>query len=1232
MSRLAATFGVLAWCLAVADVASAQLTVTVTDISPDRSTISDADAASGGRVNRLGVDASTPARVYAASEWGGIFRSTDNGVTWTHLDGHVPTVTSDVKVDPTNSNRVYATSFYDGRVNSRSGINVSTDAGTTWTHPASATPPLNFCATATRRSEPAAFRIAIDPANANHVLVGTNCGLAISNDAGVTWTFVDPTPTDAANDIRDVIVHHGGIIDVCGADGHLRSTDGGTTWTTSTTSPLPSGRCSLAVSPDESYVLFAVVGTSIFESDDGGQTWPGTYVNPSPQGRIPFVATNKRGGANYDLWFGDVRLHRGTCTTPSPATTGGAQRCNASGSWAGPFTRTAGAHDDSGDIAFATGVTSNACPRFFSSDGGVFRNTTTTSPGCHTPTWAQPTVTPHGLWNFTMSGAPRAGAQPEDIYLGNQDNGTFGTTTAGAPSVTWNSQTCCDGFDSAGDGTRAFTTVCCFSPGRATLLFNSAPGLTTSGPPQINTYPPGNMRSFEHLEGILTFATDQYVIATTTGVFVTQNIGAASIVWTQLGAGNSPAGACGVQVSMPGTTPTFFVKSGGCDADRAATLWRYQGTAAGGTWQQVPSPAGGGGFGVFAVDHSNPQRLIASQIGGASGPRMLMTLNGGTTWSALPALDGMMTGSGVFQYLNQSGPTLVVNGAGMVFNGYPQPTMVAIDPSDPDIVVAGGADSGVFISTNGGSRWQLVTDPFSPGTSGTPHIPRPYYAHFDHDPPGGDINLFIGTRGRGAWRLTFKKVDMPEIQVPSAPVFTAACVGDKQLATLNVCNTSAGDLVVSGITSSNPEFAVVAPSAGFPATISHDFCFPFEVAFTPTAPGTRSTDLTINSNDPNFPALTVTATANVGQATAVAVVADTGNFGEFCPMPNAFRDLSVTIDNRGTCPLLITAIASSAGEFQVPQVLTFPVSVAPGANIELPVRFQPTSAGAKNATITVSTNDPTSPKVIAVNGSAPPPYVCSPPLFTAIDGAIGPTFGTGRTGNYTVNTAGRFLGSFGPNRRFGVQVQGEYMFYPGRQEGQIDTALLYRRGVWQVSVGGSFKDANLRAEVFPGTLSEVTASVDGLLPSIRFGLFGAKGLKETDVVGSSETPPALGLPIVVTERVAHTVDALGGTVQFALVPGVWWLDANGALLHRYTPGAGNTGGAAVRVSRQVFPWLVGMAQLDVNESFIGANTVGTITFGVTIGRWPKPQDFSNPVNPLGTLLPRLHYEVFDRVR
>ena len=133
--------------LAAAAPAGAQLSVTVRDISPDRSThdpwirtarpaaassrsapIARRRVASGRRANGAGCGgATTTAR------------------TGPHIPSHVPMATWDVEVDPTNSNRVYATSFYDGRVNSRAGINVSTDGGTTWTHPATATPPANFC-------------------------------------------------------------------------------------------------------------------------------------------------------------------------------------------------------------------------------------------------------------------------------------------------------------------------------------------------------------------------------------------------------------------------------------------------------------------------------------------------------------------------------------------------------------------------------------------------------------------------------------------------------------------------------------------------------------------------------------------------------------------------------------------------------------------------------------------------------------------------------------------------------------------------------------------------------------------------------------------------------------------------------------------------------------------------------------------------------------------------------
>jgi photosystem II stability/assembly factor-like uncharacterized protein len=716
---------------------------TLTDVSPTSSSLHavNPNGASGGRVN--GLARATATTYYAAGEWGGLYRTTDAGSTWSRLDAYLPVATWDVEVSPADPKRVFATSFFDGRVKSLAGIGVSLDGGATWSRPATATPSATGCTDAARREEPSAFGIGIDPANAQNVYIGTNCGLGISTDAGTTWRFVDPTPSTPADDIWDVVVHHSGIVDVCGDDGHLRSTDRGTTWTTASNlfSALPSGRCSIAASPDEAHVLFAVSGVRIFESDDGGATWANRYANRASQGRIPFVATNQRAGAGFDLWFGDVSLFRASCTTPSTPAPGGGDRCPPAEQWAGPFTRTAGGHDDVGDIAFAAAAAgADGCPVLYSSDGGVYVNTVTTSPGCHTPKWNQPKVTPRGLWLFGMDGADRSGATSEDLYFGAQDNGTFASRNAGA---TWTNRECCDGFDASASTSSILYTVCCFNPAPATRFFLRGPGMTGGG--LLPTPPPGRLTGFRPLDVVDRFGPDDYIVATDAGVFVTTDITANPVVWTQLGAATSPASACGVRAAGPAATPTFYVQAGieGCSGRRPDQVFRYTGLAAGNTWQPVRPPGNTGGFGVFAVDRANPARLAASHLR-PSAVDMVFSTDSGQTWTVNAALNARMTASGAFRMQTRRGPT---NFTG--FNGYPQPTLVAFDPGDQNTIVAGAADAGVFLSIDRGQSWRAMTD--NSGTPGNPIIPRPWFAYFDRE--GGATHIYVGTQGRGLWRI-----------------------------------------------------------------------------------------------------------------------------------------------------------------------------------------------------------------------------------------------------------------------------------------------------------------------------------------------------------------------------------------------------------------------------------------------------------------------------------------------
>jgi hypothetical protein len=51
--------------------------------------------------------------------------------------------------------------------------------------------------------------------------------------------------------------------------------------------------------------------------------------------------------------------------------------------------------------------------------------------------------------------------------------------------------------------------------------------------------------------------------------------------------------------------------------------------------------------------------------------------------------------------------------------------------------------------------------------------------------------------------------------------------------------------------------------------------------------------------------------------------------------------------------------------------LSYPITIAPGTSLPVPIRFQPVSFGSKSATITVVSDDPASPLSVNLSGEAP---------------------------------------------------------------------------------------------------------------------------------------------------------------------------------------------------------------------------------------------------------------------
>jgi hypothetical protein len=235
--------------------------------------------------------------------------------------------------------------------------------------------------------------------------------------------------------------------------------------------------------------------------------------------------------------------------------------------------------------------------------------------------------------------------------------------------------------------------------------------------------------------------------------------------------------------------------------------------------------------------------------------------------------------------------------------------------------------------------------------------------------------LRAATFGRGVF--SFVKPTGPSIAVNLEDDlnFGTGCEGPRFL-TLEVFNVGAADLVITSVQRlvGSTSFSVSA-TPGTPLVIEPGEHVDFTVRFNPTTPGLLPEIATIRivSNDPGAPVVDLSARGTRGTGRLVTAIADSGNFGNVCL--RTFVDRDLTINNSGTCPLRISNITSSSGEFLLPSVVSYPLVIAAGGSVALPVRFQPATPGLKAATLTITSDDLGGPRLVLVSGTAPAPQL-----------------------------------------------------------------------------------------------------------------------------------------------------------------------------------------------------------------------------------------------------------------
>ncbi|OQY29662.1 MAG: hypothetical protein B6244_03070 [Candidatus Cloacimonetes bacterium 4572_55] len=277
-----------------------------------------------GRVSDIAIDPQNPETLYAGAATGGVFKSTDSGLSWVPIfDDQAVLPVGDIAIDPANTSVIYVgTGEANGGHNNLSGGGVykSTDSGATWS-------------SIGLGESYAIGRIVVDPTDSDRVYVAAlgsyfsptpQRGLFLSDNGGEDWEqslFVSDSTgaVDFALNPQDPSILYASFWErarypdfgthLYGASsGIYKSTDRGESWEElSAGLPNPDaepvGRIGLAISPSNPQILYAnytdgsaIIG--LYRTDDGGDSWE--EVAPS------FDLSETAG---FSWYFGNIRVH-----------------------------------------------------------------------------------------------------------------------------------------------------------------------------------------------------------------------------------------------------------------------------------------------------------------------------------------------------------------------------------------------------------------------------------------------------------------------------------------------------------------------------------------------------------------------------------------------------------------------------------------------------------------------------------------------------------------------------------------------------------------------------------------------------------------------------------------------------------------------------------------------------------------------------------------------------------
>ncbi|MBI5684478.1 MAG: choice-of-anchor D domain-containing protein [Verrucomicrobia bacterium] len=212
---------------------------------------------------------------------------------------------------------------------------------------------------------------------------------------------------------------------------------------------------------------------------------------------------------------------------------------------------------------------------------------------------------------------------------------------------------------------------------------------------------------------------------------------------------------------------------------------------------------------------------------------------------------------------------------------------------------------------------------------------------------------------------------------PVTLAFATVNVGTNRAMTATIANTGTASANVNSMTlTGSLDYSLVGAPAT-PFAVAAGATRVLTVRYTPTGTGADSGSLAITTSDTAHPSLSV-ALSGTGAANAVAASPSTLSFGAV--LVGQSSTLMVTIANSGNASGTVSSIAKSgSADFTLGTgAPATPFTVAAGSSVTVPVVYRPAAAGADSGTLTITSNNPTTPvATIALSGSGNAPAAAS---------------------------------------------------------------------------------------------------------------------------------------------------------------------------------------------------------------------------------------------------------------